>query len=228
MKINELSKELGITNKDLITFLKGNGFKVSSHNQNATDEMEDLARLNFVKINAETLNDEDEDEVEVVKPVRPTVPKYQPKVFAPDDLIPCRSVTPWAVDAVGVDKTTVYHWDGFGDVDYLRYRDLQGLRRSDYVRKPLIIIEDADLCEQWKRELGDVYKHYLGVEYPEEFFDKDDKEFEKLLGSDKTPYALKETIKFTALNMIRNENYPALSKVIIIDKVLGTCLKDFI
>ena len=50
MKVYELKNEFeGISNGDLIKFLKSKGFKVSSHNQNVTDEMIDLARENFAK-----------------------------------------------------------------------------------------------------------------------------------------------------------------------------------
>ena len=41
MKVFELSNELNVNNKELITFFKEKGFKVSSHLQNITDEMID-------------------------------------------------------------------------------------------------------------------------------------------------------------------------------------------
>lgn len=48
MKINDLSKELGIKNKDLIAFLNEAGFdKVSSHLQLASDDMIAMARERF-------------------------------------------------------------------------------------------------------------------------------------------------------------------------------------
>ena len=224
MKVNELSKDLGVTNKELITFLKDNGYKISSHMQTLTDEMIDLATEKLVKA---TTVEETED---VKVKASPVVPKKEVKVetkqFKPDDVIHCRSVTPWKLNALGVDGRTVYHWEYFGDVDYLTYRDLQALRRSDYVTKPKFIIEDADLCYQWRRELGDTYKYFLGVEYPEEFFDLSDNEFEKLLKQ--APDTIKEVIKVTAMNMIKNENYPTIQKLTLIDNILGTCLKEFI
>lgn len=224
MKVNELSKELGVTNKELITFLKDNGYKVSSHMQTVTDEMIDLATEKLVK---ETVKEETGDIKEDVTPVITKKEiKVETKKFKPDDVIACRSVTPWKLNALGVDGRTVYHWEYFGDVDYLTYRDLQALRRSDFVTKPKFIIEDADLCYQWRRELGDTYKYFLGVEYPEEFFDLSDNEFEKLLKQ--APDTIKEVIKVTAMNMIKNENYPTIQKLTLIDNILGTCLKEFI
>lgn len=226
MKINELSKNLGVTNKDLIDFLKNNGYKVSSHMQNATDEMIDLARAELVK---ESKKEVKEDENKTVKNTnkKDLLPDLKStKVFKPDDLIPCKSVTPWKLNALGVDRTTVYHWEYYGDVDYLTYKDLQALRRTEYITKPKIIIDDVDLCYQWRRELGDTYKYFLNVEYPEEFFELDNNKFEDLLT--KAPNVIKDVIKVTATNMIKNENYPDVKKIRIIDDILGTCLKDFI
>ena len=223
MKVNELSKELGVTNKELIDFLKKNGYKVSSHMQSVTDEMIDLARENLIATKVE----ETEKDIDNIIPQKEkTEVKIETKTFKPDDVIPCRSVTPWKLNALGVDRRTVYHWEYYGDVDYLTYRDLQALRRTNYITKPKILIEDPDLCYQWRRELGDTYKYFLGVEYPEEFFDLSDNDFEKLLKQ--APDTVKEVIKVTAMNMIKNENYPTIQKLTLIDNILGTCLKEFI
>lgn len=227
MKINDLSNELQVTNKELITFLKENKFKVSSHLQNATDEMIDLARTNLNPTKTKTVEEVKDEETIEVKPVkRELEPEREIRKFNPDDVIPCRSVTPWKLIAVGVNKNTVYNWSGYGDVDYLTYRDLQALRRTEYVTKPKFIIEDADLCYQWRRELGDTYKYFLNVEYPEEFFDVSDEKFEELLKN--APDVIKEVIKITAISMIRAENYPSIQKLTLIDLILGTCLKEFI
>ena len=224
MKINDLSSELGVINKDLIAFLKENGFKVSSHMQNATDEMIDVERKNFAK---KVEIQEEDTTVETSNNVTTkTEIKIETKTFKPDDMIPCKSVTPWKLNAVGVDKQTVYHWEYFGDVDYLSYKDLQALRRTDYITKPKIIIEDADLCYQWRRELGDTYKYFLGVDYPEDFFELSDQKFENILKT--APDVLKEVIKTTALNMIKNKNYPTIQKLTLIDEIIGTCLKEFL
>lgn len=225
MKINELSNELSVTNKDLITFLKKNGFKVSSHMQNASDEMVDLARDYFA--NKATEEIEETVEVEEVKPVVTKKPEaYVPKVFNPEDKITCRSVTPWKLIEVGVDRNTVYSWSGYGDIDYVSFKDLQAMRKKDILKKSKIIIEDADLCLQWSRDLGETYKYFLNVEYPEEFFDLSDEKFRSLLT--KAPDVVKEVIKYTAMNMIRNENYPTIQKLNIVDEILGTCIKDFL
>ena len=223
--VNDLSKEIGTNNKETISFLKEKGFKVSSHMQKVTDEMIDIARAELKPIEKSIVVEEEIEETNISKKnIDEIVPEN--KTFAMDEMIPCRSVTPWELIALGSDNKTVYHWSGFGDIDYIKYSDLQSLRRKDLIKAPKVIIEDASLCYQWRRELGDTYKYFLKVEYPEEFFDLPDAKFEDLLK--KAPNTVKEVIKVTAINMIKNENYPSLIKLTLIDNILGTCLKEFL
>lgn len=236
MIVNELSKELGVKNKELIDFLKESGFSVSSHLQGVTEEMEDVARKKFEAaaekeeaVSADPDEDKEDADGSAGGKAAVAAKEASVKVFSPDDRIPCRSVTPWELNAVGVDRVTVYHWKYFGDVDYVAYRDLQSWRRKDIVTKPSIIIEDADICSQWKRELGEVYKPFTGVEYPEDLFSLPDEKFQKMLEDrSKTGNTLREIIKVTAMNMINNENYPDMSKIKLIDNVLGTCIQEFL
>ncbi len=223
MKVFELSKELNVTNKELITFLKNHGFSVSSHMQSISDKMIELARSELKS----TKNEKKvEEKTSHTNKEESTPLKRSTKVFKADDEIICKSVTPWKLTAVGVDKNTVYHWEYFGDVDYVKYRDLQSMRRTEYITKPNIIIMDEDLRSQWSRELGDVYKYFDGVDYPEEYFDKSDDEFSNILKN--APHFVTDIIKTTAVAMVRNENYPSLNKIKLIDDILGTCIKDFI
>lgn len=218
MKIFELAKELNVTPKELISFLRCKDFSVSSHMQKATDEMIDVARMDLKS--TETI----EEVCALKSDIKESV--FEHITFSPDDEIPCKSVTPWKLNAVGVDKNTVYHWEYFGDVEYLKYKDLQALRRTEYVTKPKFIIMDDNLRKKWARELGDIYKYFDGIEYPEEYFDLPDYEFEKLLKD--APVWLGDIIKATAITMVRAENYPPTSKIIAIDRILNTCIKDFL
>ena len=222
MKVFELSKEFGITNKELIDFLKSKGFKVSSHSQNLTDEMIEIAK--------KEISAKKEPEPEKVAPAKKVVKKEVPvkniKKYAPDDLIPCRSIVPWYLETIGLDRMTTYKWPGYGDIEYVAYRDLQSWRRKPVVTQAMIMIEDPDICDQWKHDLGAVYQKYYGIDYPEEFFDKPDEEFQKML--EESSDTFKEVIKYTAIDMIRNENYPTVQKINIIDSVLGTGIKDFL
>lgn len=222
MKVLDLAKDFGVTTKELIAFFKENGFKVSSHMQKVTDEMYAFAKENFTPSNQEK-----EEKMEEVVQTPKTVEKpIVHKTFMPDDEIPCKSVTPWHLIAPGADRTTIYSWNNFGDIEHLKFRDLQALRKTEYVTKPKFLIMDEDLREQWKRELDGVYKYFENIDYPEEFFDMSDDEFVDFLKT--APSWLSEIIKSTAVSMIKNENYPSIGKIKIIDDMLGTCIKEFI
>lgn len=223
MKIFELAKELNVTPKELIAFLRSKDFSVSSHMQKASDEMIDIARKEL-KPTEQVKKSETEQKLSKSIPTKENVSEYI--TFNPDDEIPCKSVTPWKLSAVGVDKNTVYHWEYFGDIEYLKYRDLQALRRTEYITKPMFIIMDENLRKKWGRELGDIYKYFDDIEYPEEYFDLPDYEFENLLKN--APAWLGDIIKTTAMAMVRAENYPPTAKIIAIDRILNTCIKDFL
>lgn len=227
MKIYELAKDNDLTSKEIIDFLKSKDYVVKSHNVTLTDEMMNDA-LEFISNKPKKVVEiDEEEEEEIIKEEKPVVetPKTT-RTFSLDDMIPCKSIVPWTVVRLGVDRNTVYTWNNYGDVEYVRYRDLQAFRKTDLITAPKIIIEDADLCYLWKRDLKDTYKYFIDVEYPEEFFDVSDKEFRNLLT--KAPEVIREVIKATAMDMIRNTNYPSLQKITTIDEVLGTCIKEFL
>ncbi len=228
MIINDLSKELGVSNKEVISYLKSEGFKASSHMQTATDEMVDKARERFSKqeVDADSTV-ETMKESDVVEDHKDRSPVQKPaRKIALDEYITCKSVTPWKLVDVSVDKNVVYVWDHFGAEEDVMYRDLQAWRKKDIITAPQIIIEDDDIREAWKQDMTDTYKLLIGVEYPEELFDMDDAKFEEMLRT--CSPTIKEIIKVTAISMIHNENYPSLSKILAIDEVLNTDLRDFL
>ena len=222
MKIGELSKELGIKNKELITYLREAGFSsVSSHVQNATEDMIVMAHKQFDTPKETIVEPIKKTPKELVEAEKPVV-KKSVRQCKLDDMSQCRSVTPYGVTLESPDKTMIYRWRNWGDVEMVRYKDLQSWRRNSIITDPMILIEDADLVEQWKRDIGDVYKPFIGVEYPEELFDMSDDDFEKLLRTGNR--TVKQIIATTAMSMIRAENYPDVKKIRIIDDVLGTML----
>jgi len=148
------------------------------------------------------------------------------KKFLPDDQILCKSVCPWKLNISSMDKQRSYYFEGWGTEQYVAYRDLQSWRKQDIITGPKLLIEDPDLLSQWRRDIGNIYKPFIGVDYPEDLFEKSDDDFEKFLRTaDRT---IREIIKFTAISMIHAENYPSVSKLKIIDDVTGTVLVDFL
>lgn len=228
MIINELSKELKVSNKDVISYLKSEGFKASSHLQTATDEMVEKAKEHFAtrEVDADSAADDAEEPPVAQKQEERKPVKKPPRKIALDEYITCKSVTPWKLVDVSVDKNVVYVWDYFGAEEDVMYRDLQAWRKKDIITAPQIIIEDDDIREAWKQDMTETYKVLIGVEYPEELFDMEDSQFEDFLR--KASPTIREVIKVTAISMIHNENYPSLSKILAIDEVLRTDLRDFL
>ena len=69
MKVFELAKILDTTPKELITFFKDKGYKVSSHMQNLTDDMIDIAQSDFKKQNDidEVVEEFNENKTEIIQ-----------------------------------------------------------------------------------------------------------------------------------------------------------------
>ena len=84
MKVFELSKELNVTNKELITFLKNHGFSVSSHMQSISDKMIELARSELKS----TKNEKKvEEKISHTNKEESTPSERSTKVFKADDEI---------------------------------------------------------------------------------------------------------------------------------------------
>lgn len=227
MKVHELAKQLNITPRDIVDYLQSLGDNtLHSHLQVMTDEQIDKVTERFANV----LPEEKTVDEEVIEPSpivqkKAVEPVVSSKQFRPEDMIPCRSVCPWKLNALSVDKNIVYHWENWGDVEYVPYRDLMPMRRKPIITAPHILIEDPDLCDQWKRDLGESYRPFTGVDYPEQLFEVPDEQFRKTLQT--CTQTLRDIIRVTAVNMIKAQNYPTVQKINIIDEVLGTCIKEF-
>lgn len=222
MKIAELSKELNITNKELIEFLNSEELMVAkSHLQNIPDDIISVVKKKFTPIEESSVKDSKKEKKSVEHKTIVADKKY-----SPDDMIPCKSNSASVLVMIGVDKTTVYRWNSFGDVEYVAYKDLQSWRRKSIIREGKLAILDDYICNLWDKEIGEFNKYFKDIEYPEEFFEYPDDKFEKIL--QEAPSSVIEVIKTTAMSMIHNTNYPTVQKITLMDSILGTCIKDFL
>lgn len=214
MQIKDLSKQLGVSNKELIDDLKSKGFKITSHMNTVTQEMVDAVK----EPNKKTAKQKESKKQQVYVPSE--------RKYELDDLIPCRSCVPWKLVIATPDHLRMYVWDYFGDVQNVAYRDLQTYRRKPLLKDGKIMIEDPELLYRWRKDLGDTYKTFLEIESLEDFFTLSDAEFREKLET--SPDPIKEVISIAAMEMIHKQNYPDISKLSIIDEILGTCIKEFL
>jgi hypothetical protein len=159
----------------------------------------------------------------VVEKVKPEV--KAPRKFAPNEQIPCRSVTVGELVHVGVKTRIQYTWADYGDIAYLEYQDLQALQsmKSRFILDPLFVIEDEDVVEQWEKMLKPVYDK-IKEDDLENFFALPQNKFETALKN--APKGFQNSIKVKAVSMIQDGELDSLKKIKAIDEILGTELAE--
>ena len=165
---------------------------------------------------------EESAEQEVKKPVAKTPHKY-----APDDLIPCRSVTYGELLLSAPKSKLMYVWANYNDVTEVEFQDLQALKstRSNYLFKPRIVIEDEELVEQWSKDFKDMYSKIAHVDV-EEIFDLPLGKFKTALKN--APKGVQQAVKNIAGEKIMNGSLDSLAKIKAIDDILGTDLRLYL
>lgn len=165
---------------------------------------------------------------EIVTEKKPTkTSKKEFKKYAPDDRIPCRSITYGELLLTCPKTKLLATWANYGDVTEIEFQDLQALRstRSSYLFKPRFIIEDPELVEQWDNDLGKMYKDIVDVDV-EDMFRLPLNQFKSRLK--KAPAGVQQAVKNIAGEKILNGTLDSLAKIKAIDEILDTDLKLYI
>lgn len=205
MQVKDLSKELKVTNKELIAFLNDNGFELKNHMSVINDEMIELAKGMF-------------EEPEPIK-----VEVKVEKKWEQNTPVLCRSVCPGWLGVSG--KSGQYYiFTAPGDECEIEYGDLYALknRRSAYIFEPLFIIDDVELLEEprW---------HDVAQFYNEKVYGLSDidyalnvplNQFQSTL--EKLPKGLRKALTVEVAERIENKTFDSINKIRIIDSVCGT------
>ena len=167
-----------------------------------------------------------EDEVEVVEAVKPAKKVNKPK-HESNELIPCRSVVFGELILIGPKTNMRYSWANEGDIREVEYQDLVSWRalHSKYLFAPLIIIEDEDIREEWKSDLGKLYDEIQSVDL-KSLFNLPQRQFVAQLK--KLPITMKSSVQNMAYAMIQDRTLYDLRKIEAIDEILKTELKTMI
>jgi len=166
------------------------------------------------------------EEQVVETPVQEIKKTNKPK-HDPSELILCRSVRFGELRLIGPKTRMPYSWANEGDVREVEYQDLVSWRalHSRYLFEPMIIIEDEDICEEWKADLGDLYDNIQQVNL-KEIFKLPMRQFIAQLK--KLPDGMKSTVQNMAYSMIQDGSLYDLRMIKAIDEILGTELKMMI
>ena len=147
--------------------------------------------------------------------------------YADNDVIVCRSCTAGELLFVGKKTGNLYAFSNYGDRCEIEFADLRAakLTHSAFVYKPLFIIEDDELLDDWT----DVYETYAGMYTPADFktfFNLPNDEFRAVLIE--MPKGLQDCVKSVARERISTGRLDSLNKIKILDEVLDTDLMLFI
>ena len=153
---------------------------------------------------------------EHVTPKKVNKPKHDP-----NELILCRSVRFGELRLIGPKTRMPYSWANEGDVREVEYQDLVSWRalHSRYLFEPMIIIEDEELREEWKSDLGDLYDNINQVDI-KEMFKLPQRQFVSQLK--KLPVGMKSTVQNMAYAMVQDGTLYDLRIIKAIDEILGT------
>ena len=161
-------------------------------------------------------------EQEIKKPSTKT-----PRKYAPDDMVPCRSVTYGELLLSAPKSKLLYSWANYNDVTEVEFQDLQALKstRSSYLFRPRFVIEDDELVEQWGKDFKDMYSKIVNVDV-EEIFNLPIGKFKTALKN--SPKGVQQAVKNIAGEKIMDGSLDSLAKIKAIDDVLGTDLKLYL
>lgn len=171
-----------------------------------------------------------ETEKETVEPkaTKKTSPsKAKARKFDPTETISCRSICYGELILEGYKSKILYTWANYGDYADVEYQDLQALqsRKSAFLTKPLFIIEDEELVEQWGSMLKPLYEKIEEADL-EQLLKLTPSQLKKKLKV--LPEGFKESVKTMAAAKIVSGELDSLNRIKAIDEVLGTELMSMI
>ena len=179
------------------------------------------------KTQIEEVIDEEVVEEEVEEVVKPTPKKVNKPKHDPSELILCRSVRFGELRLIGPKTHMAYSWANEGDVREVEYQDLVSWRalHSPYLFNPMIIIEDEEIVDEWKADLGKLYDNLQQIDL-KEMFKLPHRQFVAQLK--RLPEGMKSTVQNMAYAMIQDRTLYDLRTIDSIDEILGTELKMMI
>lgn len=167
-------------------------------------------------VDEEVMNEAVEEVRETPKPKKVNKPKHDPS-----ELILCRSVRFGELRLIGPKTRMPYSWANEGDYREVEYQDLVSWRalHSRYLFDPMIIIEDEDIREEWKSDLGKIYDELEQIDL-KAMFKLPLRQFVSQLK--KLPDGMKVTVQNMAYSSIQDGTLYDLRIIKAIDEHLGT------
>lgn len=151
--------------------------------------------------------------------------KTSEKDYEPTDTISCRSVFEGTLYMGGKITKTLYTWAGYGDTQEIEFQDLRALLRANsrYLTAPFIVIDDEELMKlpRWK-DLQKIYDDLFSIDSLDGMFNSSPDNLRRTL--ELLPAGMHASVKAGAADRITRGMLDSLTKIKIIDEVLGTDL----
>ena len=144
------------------------------------------------------------------------------KVFQPEDLIPCKSITPGELLMEGYKTHFVYKWADYDDVQDVEYQDLMydiRIQGRSFSKYPRFIILDEDFVEQ-NPVLNEIYSKIYTMSDLRKIIDMTPSEIRRNVES--LPKGAKEALKTIIATAVHNGTFDSVNKVKVFDELLDT------
>ena len=143
------------------------------------------------------------------------------KKSAPEELIPCVSITPRQFFFSAKNSGTLYTFADIDDVVEIEFRDLDyAARSSDKIMlKPRFIVQDSDFINLHSK-LDDIYSALHSTSDLESIIKMTPAKMEKIIPS--LPLGAKDALKIIAATMVDKGELDSLQRIKKLDKLLGT------
>lgn len=149
------------------------------------------------------------------------------KKYNISDVINCKSVRSGKMVYISKKSGLSYEWLDYGDLCEVEYGDLLALKssKSVFLFEPWFIIQDDFLAKQWG--LDGIYKYFEDLDDVESFINSvNPSELREKLQN--APKGYRDTIVYTAGDMVRNGRLDSLAKIRAIDAVAHTKLTSMV
>lgn len=143
------------------------------------------------------------------------------KTYAPTDYIPCVSIVTGELLMKGAKTGILYKWSDRDDVTDIEYQDLvSAIRsRSNYIYKPLFLIEDEDVVRDFD-ELYDFYNNMYTVKDLRGILNLNPRDMKATILA--LPEGAKKSIQNIAATMISENKLDSIQKIKILDEIFDT------
>lgn len=148
--------------------------------------------------------------------------KKEDRIFKPDDLISCRSITAGELLMEGYKTHFVYRWADYDDIQEVEYQDLQydvRIQGRSYSKYPRFIILDEDFIKQ-NPSLNEVYSKIYTLSDLRKIFDMSISEIKKTVAG--LPSGVRDSLKTMVSTAVSNGTLDSINKIKVFDELFET------